>query len=67
MVKEKHADPGCQVMDTRTDGEWAGTNDRGNKRAGRVPNAQHLEWLRFVESGRPAQIPAAGEDAGAAR
>jgi thiosulfate/3-mercaptopyruvate sulfurtransferase len=50
MVKQKHADPGCQVMDTRTDGEWAGTNDRGNKRAGRVPNALHLEWLRFVES-----------------
>ena len=25
-----------------------GTNDRGNKRAGHVPNAQHLEWVRFV-------------------
>ena len=34
----------------RTDGEWEGTNDRGNRRAGRVPNAQHLEWLRFVET-----------------
>lgn len=50
MVKEKHTDPSCQVLDARTDGEWEGTNDRGNKRAGRVPNAHHLEWLRFVAS-----------------
>ena len=47
-LKESHADPGCQVLDARTDAEWEGTNDRGNKRAGRVPNAKHLEWLRFV-------------------
>ncbi len=50
-LKEKHADAGCQVMDTRTDGEWEGTNDRGNRRTGRVPNARHLEWLNFVEKG----------------
>lgn len=50
FLKEMHADPGCQVLDARTDAEWEGTNDRGNKRAGRVPNARHLEWLRFVES-----------------
>lgn len=47
-LKESHADSGCQVMDVRSDGEWAGTNDRGNRRAGHVPNAHHLEWLRFV-------------------
>ena len=47
-LKEVHADPGCQVLDARTDGEWEGTNDRGNKRAGRVPGAKHLEWLKFV-------------------
>jgi thiosulfate/3-mercaptopyruvate sulfurtransferase len=44
----KHTDPGCNVLDARTDGEWEGTNDRGNRRAGRVPNAKHLEWVRFV-------------------
>ena len=48
MVKASQADPGCQVLDARTDGEWEGTNDRGNKRAGHVPNAKHLEWVRFV-------------------
>src|SRR5262249_43010013 len=46
----RHTDPGCQVLDVRSDGEWEGTNDRGNRRAGRVPNAHHLEWLRFVSN-----------------
>lgn len=49
-LKAHHADPGCQVLDARTDGEWEGTNDRGNKRSGRVPEAKHLEWLKFVNS-----------------
>ncbi len=43
-------DAGCQVLDTRTDGEWDGSNARGNKRVGRVPNAKHLEWVKFVET-----------------
>lgn len=50
LLKQAHADPACQVLDSRTDGEWEGTNNRGNKRSGRVPNAKHLEWLRFVET-----------------
>ena len=49
MLKERHTDPvACQVLDARTDAEWIGTNDRGNRRAGHVPNARHLEWVRFV-------------------
>jgi thiosulfate/3-mercaptopyruvate sulfurtransferase len=48
QLKAEHTNPGCQVLDVRSDGEWEGTNDRGNRRAGRVPNARHLEWLRFV-------------------
>ncbi|MGI8925114.1 MAG: sulfurtransferase [Tepidiformaceae bacterium] len=60
LLKEKHADPGCQVLDTRSDGEWDGSNSRGNKRAGRVPNARHLEWLRFVSTGDDRKfLPAA--------
>ena len=35
-------------LDVRSDGEWEGTNDRGNKRAGRIPGAVHLEWLNFI-------------------
>ena len=36
--------PGVVVLDVRTDGEWEGTNSRGNKRAGRMPGAVHSEW-----------------------
>jgi thiosulfate/3-mercaptopyruvate sulfurtransferase len=35
-------------LDVRSDGEWDGSNNRGNKRAGRIPGAVHLEWLNFV-------------------
>jgi thiosulfate/3-mercaptopyruvate sulfurtransferase len=48
LLKAEHTNPGCQVLDARTDAEWDGTNDRGNKRVGRVPGAKHLEWLNFV-------------------
>ncbi len=47
-LKANYQSPACQVMDVRTDGEWEGTNSRGNKRVGRVPGAAHLEWLNFV-------------------
>ncbi|MDP6604689.1 MAG: rhodanese-like domain-containing protein [Dehalococcoidia bacterium] len=40
---------GLQIWDTRSDGEWDGSNDRGNKRTGRVPGAIHLEWLNLFE------------------
>lgn len=50
-LKANHSDPGCQVLDARTDAEWEGANSRGNDRVGRVPGAKHLEWLNFVEKG----------------
>jgi thiosulfate/3-mercaptopyruvate sulfurtransferase len=39
---------GVQILDVRTDEEWLGTNDRGNKRRGHIPGAIHLEWLNFI-------------------
>jgi thiosulfate/3-mercaptopyruvate sulfurtransferase len=36
--------PGVVVLDVRSDGEWEGTNTRGNKRQGHMPGAVHLEW-----------------------
>lgn len=36
------------LLDVRTDAEWSGTNDRGNRRAGHVPGAVHLEWVNFM-------------------
>ena len=38
-----------QIWDTRSDAEWSGENDRGNRRAGHVPGAKHLEWSRLME------------------
>ncbi|HMS57394.1 MAG TPA: sulfurtransferase [Tepidiformaceae bacterium] len=62
QLKEQHSDPGaCQVLDARTDGEWDGTNNRGNRRAGRVPNARHLEWVRFVGTDDSRKFLPAGE------
>ncbi|MCA9193246.1 MAG: sulfurtransferase [Planctomycetales bacterium] len=42
----------CQVVDNRSDGEYAGTVSRGG-RGGHVPGAKHLEWTKFLkEDGR---------------
>jgi thiosulfate/3-mercaptopyruvate sulfurtransferase len=37
-------------LDVRSEGEWQGTNNRRNERAGHVPGAVHLEWLNFITS-----------------
>jgi thiosulfate/3-mercaptopyruvate sulfurtransferase len=56
MLKARYAGTGLQVMDVRTDAEWDGTNDRGNRRAGHVPTATHLEWTRFVSRGDDRRV-----------
>ena len=38
------------VWDVRSDGEWDGSNSRGNKRVGHVPGAVHLEWFNLIDS-----------------
>ncbi|TAK74890.1 MAG: sulfurtransferase [Dehalococcoidia bacterium] len=42
------------LWDTRSEEEWTGANSRGNKRAGHVPGAHHLEWRRLMQ-GPPAR------------
>ena len=37
------------VWDVRTDGEWDGSNNRANARAGHIPGAVHLEWLNLMD------------------
>ena len=44
-----HPAAGVQIWDVRSDDEFAGTALRGNKRAGHLPGAKHLEWSRFIE------------------
>ena len=34
----------------RSDDEYVGKDDRGNKRAGHIPDSIHLEWNKFLEN-----------------
>ena len=38
------------IWDVRSDGEWDGSNSRGNKRVGHVPGAVHLEWFNLIDA-----------------
>ena len=53
--------PDTIFLDVRSDGEWLGTNDRGNARAGHVPGAVHLEWLNFVTGDKHQTVRSAHE------
>ena len=44
-VLERLDDPNVVIWDVRSDGEWDGSNSRGNKRQGHMPGASHLEWV----------------------
>ena len=35
-------------LDVRSDGEWDGSNSRGNNRTGHVPGSVHIEWTNFL-------------------
>jgi thiosulfate/3-mercaptopyruvate sulfurtransferase len=48
-------------LDVRSDGEWMGTTNRGNKRAGHIPGAAHLEWLNFITGDKHQTIKPANE------
>ena len=36
------------IWDVRSDGEWDGSEQRGNRRAGHIPGAVHLEWFNVM-------------------
>ena len=37
------------IWDVRSDGEWDGSEQRGNQRAGHIPGAVHLEWFNVMD------------------
>lgn len=47
-LRNRLDDPDLEIIDTRDDSEWSGTEDFGLDRAGRIPGAVHLEWIRFM-------------------
>jgi thiosulfate/3-mercaptopyruvate sulfurtransferase len=59
--KASVGNPDIVFLDVRSDAEWNGTNDRGNRRAGHIPGAVHLEWLNFVTSDKYQTIKPASE------
>jgi thiosulfate/3-mercaptopyruvate sulfurtransferase len=53
-VKAAIDDPNLVIWDVRSSAENAGTDDRPNKRHGRIPGAVHLEWLEMTEKPWPS-------------
>ena len=49
------------ILDVRSDGERDGSNKRGGKRGGYIPNSVHLEWLNFHTGGDVPTIKHADE------
>ena len=54
MVKVDDLKAACNMTDAvlwdvRSDGEWDGSAARGNKRAGHIPGAVHLEWFNVMD------------------
>ena len=54
MVKVNELKAACNladavIWDVRSDGEWDGSAARGNKRAGHIPGAVHLEWFNVMD------------------
>ena len=54
-------DPDTIFLDVRTDEEWKGSNDRGNRRVGHIPGAIHLEWINFLTTDRHREFKQASE------
>ncbi len=64
MVKVEELKEACHladalIWDVRSDGEYTGVNDRGNRRAGHIPGAVHLEWFNVMERDTHRFKPAA--------
>ena len=54
LVKVDELKQACEIgdsiiWDVRSDGEWDGSASRGNKRAGHIPGAVHLEWFNLLD------------------
>jgi thiosulfate/3-mercaptopyruvate sulfurtransferase len=55
QVKEKYNAPDWKFLDVRSNDEYSGKDDRGNKRAGHIPGAIHLEWNMLLENSKDAE------------
>jgi thiosulfate/3-mercaptopyruvate sulfurtransferase len=53
--------PDVVILDSRSDGEWTGTESRGNPRTGRIPGSVHLEYKHCMLAGAPETFKDATE------
>lgn len=61
QLKDRVGKGDTLIWDVRSEGEWTGANTRGNKRAGHVSGAVHLEWLNCVTKDEFQTIKPANE------
>ncbi|HLF70824.1 MAG TPA: sulfurtransferase [Dehalococcoidia bacterium] len=61
QIMAKLEDPGVVVLDVRSDGEWDGTNLRGNKRGGKIPGSVHIEWVNNLTADDERRFKSAAE------
>ena len=57
-LKESYQDPDVVVWDVRTLAEYTGENTRGNRRAGHIAGAHHLEWSELMDESTHTFKPA---------
>ena len=50
QIKGHYCAQNWSILDVRSDDEYVGKDDRGNKRAGHIPDSIQLEWNRFLEN-----------------
>ncbi len=50
QIKEHYRVQNWRILDVRSDDEYVGKDEHGNKRVGHIPGAIHLEWNRFLEN-----------------
>jgi len=53
--------PDVAILDVRSEDEYTGRDDRGNRRRGHVPGAVHLEWTELVTADDRRVFKPAGE------
>jgi thiosulfate/3-mercaptopyruvate sulfurtransferase len=61
LLKQVRGGP-WQIVDARSNDEYCGIASHGNKRAGSIPGAKHLDWVELIDKKSHRFKPAAEID-----